>query len=148
MFSKIIRKEDWKTTKWSGGETHELFISPSWGDYATRDFKFRISVATTNAEKSTFTKLPNVERVIGVLDGELLLKHKNHHTVKLLPTEIDRFSGDWETEAEGKVKDFNLMMKKGDGTFWLVDFEKSALVGSNGGRIRFFYVIRDRKSVV
>ena len=43
------------TSKWSGGETTELYIYPADYQYKKRDFLFRISRATIPKEKSIFT---------------------------------------------------------------------------------------------
>lgn len=109
---KIIKKQGQKVSKWSGGITNQLYIYPENSSYVDRDFKWRISSATVEAEESTFTKLPNIQRQIMVIDGELLLKHKNHHDKKLNKFEVDSFSGDWSTVSYGKATDFNLMTNK------------------------------------
>ena len=107
----IYKSEDFKTNKWSGGSTTELFIYPSTANYASRNFDFRISSATVEIEKSDFTKLPGVFRQLMVLSGSINVSHKNHHTVKLNKNEIDSFEGSWETSAVGTCVDFNLMTK-------------------------------------
>ena len=109
---KIIKKEGQKTNKWSGGETTQLYIYPENSSYENKDFKWRISSANVESEKSTFTKLPNIQRKLMVIDGELILKHKNHNEVKLNKFEVDSFSGDWDTISYGKAIDFNLMTNK------------------------------------
>ncbi len=77
---KIIRKEDIKTTNWSGGTTSELFIFPVSSTYKDLNFEFRLSRATIETEESIFTPLPHVKRKLMLLDGELELKYP----VKLL----------------------------------------------------------------
>ncbi|KUO67551.1 MAG: hypothetical protein APF83_09270 [Lutibacter sp. BRH_c52] len=107
----IYKAEDFKTTKWSGGSTTELFIYPSTANYASRNFDFRISSATVEIENSDFTILPGVSRQLMVLKGSLILSHKNHHEMQLNKREIDCFDGSWETSAVGTCVDFNLMTK-------------------------------------
>ncbi|PKP29199.1 MAG: hypothetical protein CVU01_01210 [Bacteroidetes bacterium HGW-Bacteroidetes-18] len=107
----IYKAEDFKTSKWSGGSTTELFIYPPTANYAGRNFDFRISSATVEIEKSDFTILPGVSRQLMVLKGSLILSHKNHHEVQLNKREIDCFDGSWETSAVGTCVDFNLMTK-------------------------------------
>ena len=108
MFRKITGKS-YKTAKWSGGTTTELYIFPEDSSYSKRDFLFRISSAKIETEKSVFTKLPNISRKIMVLEDHLKLEHKNHHQCVLNQFSKDSFSGDWETISFGKAKDFNLM---------------------------------------
>jgi environmental stress-induced protein Ves len=106
---KIIKKEDLKTKQWSGGTTTELFIFPEGSSYERKDFIYRISTATVDVEESNFTKLEGVSRCIMVLNGEMKLAHKDHHTINLNKFETDSFSGEWDTKSVGKVTDFNLM---------------------------------------
>jgi len=107
----IYRAEDFKTTKWSGGRTTELFIYPPTANYTTGDFNFRISSATVEVEESNFTVLSKVSRQLMVLSGSIALSHKNHHQVQLNKNEIDSFDGNWETSSIGTCVDFNLMIK-------------------------------------
>ena len=107
----ILKAADFKTTKWAGGSTTELFIYPPTANYAGRNFNFRISSATVEIENSDFTILPGVSRQLMVLKGSIKVSHKNHHTVKLNKNDIDSFDGSWETSAVGTCVDFNLMTK-------------------------------------
>jgi environmental stress-induced protein Ves len=107
----IYKFEDFKTNKWSGGSTTELYIHPSTATYAAGNFNFRISSATVEIEKSDFTILPGVSRQLMVLKGSIKLSHKNHHEMQLNKREIDCFDGSWETSAVGTCVDFNLMTK-------------------------------------
>lgn len=113
MTSKIhhIKKSELTTSTWSGGTTTQLAIYPETGDYANRDFNWRISTATVEVDESTFTSLPGVHRFIMSLEGDLKLVHEGHHTSELKPYEVDEFDGSWNTQSFGKVTDFNLMVQ-------------------------------------
>ncbi|MDO7205115.1 HutD family protein [Paraclostridium bifermentans] len=80
---KIVKEQGQKINKWSGGITNQLYIYPENSSYENRNFKWRISSATVEAEESEFTKLPNIQRKIMVLDGGLLLRHQNHYDKSL-----------------------------------------------------------------
>ncbi|MGL5715150.1 MAG: HutD/Ves family protein [Paraclostridium sp.] len=108
-FVKVIRKDEQKVSTWSGGTTTELYIYPQDAIYNERNFMFRISSAKVELEESSFTHLPNIDRKIMVLDGELRLIHENHYEKYLKKFEKDSFKGDWSTRSIGKVTDFNLM---------------------------------------
>ncbi|WP_028401438.1 HutD/Ves family protein [Ectobacillus panaciterrae] len=110
---KIIRKSEQITSLWSGGKTTQLAIYPEDGDYAKRDFKWRISTADVEVDESLFTHLPGIQRIIMILDGEMSLQHKGKHHVHLKPFEQDRFDGGWTTRSIGRVTDFNLMLAEG-----------------------------------
>ncbi|MGE7023839.1 HutD/Ves family protein [Solibacillus cecembensis] len=110
---QLIRKNDQTTNEWSGGFTTELAIYPQEANYIERNFKWRMSSALVEIEESVFTLLPDINRLIMVIDGEITLQHEGHHHVHLKPYEQDRFSGGWTTRSFGKVRDFNLMMSEG-----------------------------------
>lgn len=104
-------KSNYEINEWSGGTTTELFIYPEGAEYAERNFHFRLSTATVEAEESTFTPLAGVNRTLMVLYGDLELDHEGHHSKKLGPFEQDHFKGDWNTCSRGKCVDFNLMCR-------------------------------------
>ncbi|NNU76594.1 HutD/Ves family protein [Clostridium estertheticum] len=107
---EIIKKEQYKTSKWSGGTTTELCIYPRDSLYVDRNFKWRLSSAKVEVEESIFTSLPGIARIIMIIEGEILLKHEGHHNAVLKRFEQDNFNGEWTTTSFGKVIDFNLMM--------------------------------------
>ena len=102
-----------KTINWASGTSTELFVFPSDSDFTTRDFTFRLSTATVEAEETTFSSFPNITRILMILKGTLTLNHVNRYTKTLNVFEQDTFQGDWETKSKGKVTDFNLMCKNG-----------------------------------
>ncbi|NMM63699.1 HutD family protein [Clostridium sp. P21] len=110
MTYEIIKKQNHKTSEWSGGTTTQLLIYPKEAVYAERNFKWRLSSAKVEIEESTFTHLPGISRIIMILEGELTLNHEKHHNTVLKKFDQDSFSGDWTTKSYGKVTDFNLMM--------------------------------------
>ncbi|MBP9187848.1 MAG: HutD family protein [Bacteroidia bacterium] len=109
----ILSNSDYTTSNWSGGSTTQLFISPLTASYANRNFDFRISSAKVEVAESTFTPLPNINRNLMVLEGEITVTHEIHHSKTLKQFDIDSFSGDWKTTAIGTCTDFNLMTKEG-----------------------------------
>ena len=90
MHVTFIPKSSQKETEWSGGTTTQLFIFPEESSYVQRDFLFRISTAEVKVDESTFTKLPDVSRVIMILDGEIKLNHegKSIKVLKKFDTDI------------------------------------------------------------
>jgi environmental stress-induced protein Ves len=111
MKTKIIKKDSFKTSLWSGGTTTELYIYPENSLYKNKDFLFRLSSATVELAESTFTPLEGIQRYIAPIDGSLKLFHQIK-TVELKPYECYTFDGGIETTSKGKVTDFNLMLSK------------------------------------
>ena len=106
---KIHRFQNASTTNWSGGTTSQLFIFPEDAVFAQKNFDFRISTATIEAEESTFTPLPNYNRLLANLEGNLEIIHQGKYSKKLQKFENDRFHGSWQTSSKGKARDFNVI---------------------------------------
>ncbi len=109
---ELIRKEQLQVSNWSGGTTTQLAIFPKSAKYSERNFKWRLSSAIVEVEESVFTSLPNMNRIIMIIEGELILNHEGHHRSVLKSFEQDYFSGNWRTKSFGKVTDYNLMMNE------------------------------------
>ena len=141
MKSTIYSLNDFKTKKWSGGNTTELFIYPPTADFGKCNFDFRISTATVEVEKSNFTPLPNVSRHLMVLEGEIAISHKNHHSLNLTKNEIDSFEGSWETTSIGTCVDFNLMTTENTkGILSSISMKANETIQSNLVSINEFYM--------
>ena len=104
--------DHFKTTEWSGGTTTEFFIYPQGSSYQSGNFKARISSATIELETSNFTVLPGVYRMLMVLEGQMQLTIGENAPISMNPHDICAFSGDLKTTSAGKVRDFNLMVKR------------------------------------
>lgn len=109
---EIVKKEEFKTSSWSGGTTTQFLIYPKEAQYNERNFKWRISSAKVEAEESTFTYLPGISRIIMVINGKLFLEHEGKKKITLEPFQQDSFMGDITTKSFGKCTDFNLMMRE------------------------------------
>lgn len=110
---KKANKSDYNTSTWSGGTTTEIRIMPEDSRYADREFLWRLSSATVEVEESTFTALPDYDRLIMMLEGEMDLCHNHGPWIHLAEFEPHAFDGGDETLSKGKVVDFNLMLRKG-----------------------------------
>ncbi|MDT2847957.1 HutD family protein [Vagococcus carniphilus] len=112
MKKQIISQASYKVSKWSGGETTEVFLYPPEGHYVLNEFDYRVSTAKVELAESTFSSLPGYKRIIMSLDNPLELHHKGKESLrkeKLAPYQTDYFSGDDETKSFGKCTDFNLI---------------------------------------
>lgn len=113
MAWKLLTKADYVTTSWSGGTTTQLAIAPEGAVYADRDFLWRLSSATVELPHSDFTPLPDYDRFLSVLEGEIQLKIDARAPFPLVPGELVAFDGGAPVESWGKCVDFNLMVRKG-----------------------------------
>ncbi|WP_312701872.1 HutD family protein [Sedimentibacter sp.] len=142
--TRLITEDEYITTAWSGGKTTQLFIYPEEADYSRRNFKFRLSSATVESEKSEFTKLEGVYRFITPLDGRLKLTHDHIQYIDLKPFEVYEFDGNKDTVSFGKVRDFNLMLRSGaEGKLDSICINKEQLLEEeiHGYFKEFFYFI-------
>ncbi|SFC42091.1 HutD family protein [Clostridium uliginosum] len=109
---KLIKKESYTPTIWSGGMATELITYPIGSDYASRNFLWRLGVARIDILESNFSNLPNVSRNFMVTEGKITLEHENKYSKTLNPFDQDIFMGDWKTKTYGKASVFNLMTKE------------------------------------
>lgn len=130
---KVMAQEDYRSTAWSGGTTTELAIAPEGSVYAERDFLWRISSATVDLEESTFTSLPDYNRLIMTLQGGIRLSHNGGEWLELPSFTVHAFDGGDETVSVGKVIDFNLMMRKGRCTGEMVPVKPDAAEAGTSG---------------
>ena len=114
MKYKLYKEADYQTSRWGGGTTTELAIFPQTSKYLDRNFIWRLSSAVVEQEESTFTKLPDYDRVLMVQEGEVVLSYEGERVARLKALEQDRFDGGWITKSFGKITDYNLMVRKGN----------------------------------
>lgn len=115
MKEKIIKKEDFITTKWAGGETTQLFIHPEDAIFSEKDFLWRISSATFTSTESEFSNFSGYQRYILPLEGSLNLYHKGLYDRKLDKYEVEYFDGLWNTFSKNTIdcRDYNFIVKNG-----------------------------------
>ena len=109
---KLLTRDEYLTTLWSGGTTTQLAIAPEGAVYADRDFLWRLSSAKVEDEHSDFTPLPDYKRLISILHGELELKIDNGARFPLAPLTVCSFDGGVPVESWGMCTDYNLMVRK------------------------------------
>ena len=137
---KKITPREFVVSNWSGGKTTQIAIDPPQADYADRNFHFRLSSAIVEQENSEFTVLPDYDRIIAPIRGELSLYYNGSaRPVVLHELECAAFDGAWNTRSRGRVVDYNLMTRKGvcsGSTFALMVGVGQTASLSAGGRDR------------
>ena len=113
---KRLTEQDYRISNWSGGKTIEIAIAPENAAYADRDFLWRLSSATVDLDESDFTALPDYDRLIAPIRGDMTLTHNDGAPVVLAPYEVHAFDGADRTHSWGRCTDFNLMLRKGKAT--------------------------------
>ena len=127
MKCRLIRQENYKESLWDGGTARELAVFPETASYSKRDFLWRLSSAVIEKDEAIFSELPDYDRVLMVLDGEVVLSYENQRVTRLAELEQDRFDGGWKTRSFGRITDYNLMVRKGsEGYLDLIFPEKEA----------------------
>ena len=108
-----LKPSAYVTSTWSGDTTTQVGIAPAGAVYADRTFLWRISSATVDLDVSDFTALPDYDRLIATLEGEIDVTHNDGPVIHLAPYHVHGFDGGWNTRSVGRCRDFNLMMRKG-----------------------------------
>lgn len=108
----IIRYASLKPARWAngGGVTRQLAAGP-----AGADWDWRISIAEV-AKAGPFSPLPGIDRIITVIEGELIALTVDGAEQALEKYRPFRFSGDSDTSASlptGALMDLNLMTRRG-----------------------------------
>lgn len=110
----LCKEENFRVSNWTGGKTTQLAIYPASSEYVDRSFIWRLSSATIEQEESDFSRLPDYDRVLMVLEGEVVLSYEGERVARLKELEQDRFDGGWKTRSFGCITDYNLMVRKGN----------------------------------
>lgn len=117
MDYKIYKEENFAVSNWTGGKTKQLAIFPETAKYLDRNFIWRLSTATCEKEESDFSRLPDYDRVLMVLKGEIVLAHQDVRVARLGELDQDSFDGGYRTKGFGQITDYNLMVAKGNKGF-------------------------------
>ncbi len=99
------------TTKWPGGKTSQIYISPESRVFGKDAFDFRISLATVEKQETTYTPFPDVMRNLLVVDGKITLVSMNE-SIQLSPGDRYIFSGSDHLQCFGTSTNFNLMYNR------------------------------------
>lgn len=113
---KIIDKEDFKVTKWAGGETRQLAIYPEDAIFSDKNFLWRVSSATFTSTESKFSDFTGYQRYILPLEGELAVSHEGLYHRVLEKYEVEYFDGSWTTFSRNSLdcKDYNFIVRNGN----------------------------------
>ena len=146
-----LTPDDYVTTTWAGGTTTQLAIAPKGALYANRDFLWRVSSATVEADESDFTVLNDYERVISTVRGEMTLRHNGGEELTLRPGDIHAFDGADNTHSAGRCTDFNLMLRKGraEGNMCVLHADKTcdASLCCESGAVTLLYCVSGEYTV-
>ena len=115
MKEKVLKREDFVTTRWAGGETTQLSIYPEHSVFSNKDFLWRISSATFTAAESAFSDFTGYQRYILPLEGELTVQHKGLYGRALKKYDVEYFDGSWTTTSKNSLdcRDYNFIVKSG-----------------------------------
>ena len=88
-----LTQTDYSLSRWSGGTTTQVAIMPADAVYARRDFLWRISSACVELEESDFTALPDYDRWISTVQGEMRLTASEEIAEDFAEIPIDLLEG-------------------------------------------------------
>ena len=90
---KLLTQQQYLAARWSGGTTTQLAIEPEGAVYAEREFLWRLSSAGVEQDYSEFTQLPDYNRLLAPLQGQLELSIEGGRRQVLSPLELAPGSG-------------------------------------------------------
>lgn len=82
--TRLYGRGEYREKLWDGGKTREIFIYPQESSYEEQNFIFRLSQATIEGEESHFTPLPDYNRTLMVLEGEVIYLLREHEFLDCL----------------------------------------------------------------
>ena len=107
---EIIRRASLTAVPWAGGTSRQIAAGPD-----PKNWDWRLSIAEIT-KAGPFTPMPGMDRIITVVEGELIALTVNGVEQALEKYRPFRFSGDSTTSATlptGALKDLNLMTRRG-----------------------------------
>ena len=105
------KSSHYKTVKWDGGYTWEMYIYPEDAIDENLDFDFRAALTMRLTESGVYRKFPGYKRQVMLLDGDLHVTHRDHHDIILGQYEQDVSMGDWASEYVGKGTELSLLTR-------------------------------------
>ena len=132
----LLEKNDGLVSRWSGGITTQLMISPKGSLYQSRSFDFRISVAEIEEEHSVFTPLPDYHRTLVSLSPHITLQNGGEQ-VRLNQYDCYTFDGGDSVESFGQASDFGVMCRKGvcSAKVEVITLEKDSVYKNSGAYV-------------
>ena len=115
MKERLIKRDDFLRSKWTGGETNQLAIYPEDAIFANKDFLWRISSASFTSTGSKFSDFTGYQRYILPLEGNIKLLHQGLYRRDLDVYDVEYFDGSWTTFSENSLDciDYNFIVKSG-----------------------------------
>lgn len=153
----LYKEKDNIISRWPGGITRQLAIFPEDRAFANRDFAWRLSTAEVEKEETEFTHFPLYDRILMVLEGEVILSFEGERVSRLRRLEQDRFGGEVKTRSFGLIRDFNLIYRKGGDAYLEAQelvrearplAESTHLSDDYGMESRFFYCFNGYSVIV
>ncbi|MDQ6647409.1 MAG: HutD family protein [Pseudomonadota bacterium] len=112
----IIRLQDCPRQRWKNGLGHTRQIAVHPAGAGSDDFCWRVSVADVDSD-APFSRFPDIDRQIVLLDGNGFTMTLDDHRVHLLSVPLQPFAFAGEaavvvTLVDGATRDFNLMVRR------------------------------------
>lgn len=131
---RILRSAGHRQMPWKNGKgvTTEIAVFPEGA--SVDGFDWRISMAKV-PESGPFSAFPGVDRVLAVLEGEMVLSVGDRPPEALNPSSpAIAFPGDTPTSAVvlHEVTDLNVMIRRGKFTARVERFENAMIMGKAG----------------
>lgn len=112
MEYRIFKVEEQKTKKQTWGETREIAVFPYDTKAMEEDILWRITKDTIEEEEAKLICFPGYDKVLTVLEGDVVLAHEGERVARMRAGEQDSFDGGMRTKSFGKITGYSLILKK------------------------------------
>ena len=144
-----LELKDYQTKPWKNGkgQTQDIIVMPEGADHANFDLRFALSPIV---EEARFSSFPEVDRVITVIEGNILELAFDNGTVSLGRFESHRF--DSGLDPIGKpvgdpIRVVNVMARRGVWEIAICEIASELTLSSAEGNLLFLYAISGNSSV-
>lgn len=114
MDYKVYKEEDFNIENKPAGQVKELAAFPEHAACQQQDVTWKISSQSISGEEAQLDRIPGYDRVLMVLSGDVVLAYEGQRVARLSALEQDRFDGGFSTKSFGRIKSYDLTVKKGN----------------------------------
>lgn len=114
MDYRLFKTEDQGTEEQSWGRSREIAIFPYDKVVEERDFLWRITRTVVDEEEAELDQFEGYDRVLTVLEGDVVLAHEGERVARMKEKEQDSFDGSKRTKSFGKIIGYDLILRKGN----------------------------------
>lgn len=108
MEYRIYKEEDFNIMGGPAGEERQLAAFPQ-----QQPFLWKLALQEFDQEETELARMPEYDRIMLVLEGDIILAYEGQRVARLKALEQDRFDGGFSAKSFGKAQVYDLLVRKG-----------------------------------